>query len=124
MTDEERVRSLMGEISIAFIGRDGAALREIFDDSFTLLDPDGKVLSKDQWIADVENGDLTVQSVDSEAFDIQRVDENAFRVRGQLRMSARYSKGDWNGSFKYLGLYQKHDSGWKLVLSSAQRVTP
>lgn len=119
-TDEQRVRALMREISTAFIDRDAAALREIFDDSFTLLDPDGKVLSKEEWLADLENGDLVVESVESEEFHIQRLG-NAFSVRGQLRIRARYSRADWNGVFRYLGVYAKHPSGWKLVLSSAQR---
>jgi ketosteroid isomerase-like protein len=120
--DEAAVRARMGEISRAFIDRDVTTLAEIFDESFTLSDPYGNVVSKEQWLADVAAGDLAVESVDSDSFDIRPVGD-MFRVMGQLRLKAKYSKSNYNGTFKYLGVYTKHEDGWKLTLSSARRAT-
>ena len=122
MTDETHVRSLMGEISRAFIERDVATLGAIFDDSFAFTDPYGAVLSKEEWLADVAAGELTVESAHSDAFDIRPVDDATMRVRGQLTLRAHYSKSNYNGTFAYIGLYTKHGDEWKLSLSSARRV--
>lgn len=119
--EEAEVRKLMGEISRAFIERDVATLSEIFDDDFTLSEPSGDVVSKAQWLADVASGDLAIQSVQSNAFDIRRVGD-AYRVRGELTLRAQYSKSNYNGTFGYMGVYAKDGNRWKLVLSSARRV--
>lgn len=119
--DEVRVRALMSEISRAFIERDVNTLDQIFDESFTLTEPSGDVISKEKWLADVKSGDLRIESVESDAFDIRRVDESSYRVRGQLRIRAQYSKANYNGTFAYMGVYRRAHDGWKLVLSSARR---
>ncbi|HEY0141222.1 MAG TPA: nuclear transport factor 2 family protein [Thermoanaerobaculia bacterium] len=119
--DEARVRALMSEISRAFQEGDVKTLDGIFDESFTLNEPSGDVITKEKWLADVASGDLRIESVESDAFDIRRVDESSFRVRGQLRIRAQYSKANYNGTFAYMGVYRKDDTGWKLVLSSARR---
>ena len=119
--DELQVRTLMGEISRAFMSRDVQRLSEIFDDSFTLSEPSGMVVSRERWLADVASGDLVVQSVQSDQFDIRPAGD-AMRVRGQLTIRAKYSRADYNGTFKYIGVYRKQENGWKLSLSSARRV--
>jgi hypothetical protein len=112
----------MREISRAFIERDVATLGAIFDDSFAFTDPYGAVLSKEEWLADVATGELTVESTHSDAFEIRPVDDGTMRVRGQLTLRAHYSKSNYNGTFAYIGLYTKHGDEWKLSLSSARRV--
>lgn len=121
MTDEEHVRALMTDISRAFMEGDVKTLDAIFDESFTLTEPSGDVITKEKWLADVAAGDLRIESVESDSFDIRRIDESSFRVRGQLRLRARYSKANYNGTFAYMGVYRKHPEGWKLLLSSARR---
>jgi ketosteroid isomerase-like protein len=121
--EELQVRHLMGEISRAFIDRDVDTLATIFDDDFTLSEPSGAVVGKQQWLGDVASGDLVIESVESDAFDIRRVGD-AFRVRGKLTIRARYSKSNYNGTFGYMGVYAKNGDRWKLVLSSARRVQP
>lgn len=120
--DETRVRALMGEIARAFKERDVETLRTIFDDDFTLTEPGGDVIGKEEWLRDVASGDLTVTDVHSDSFDIRRVAETSFRVRGQLTIRACYARSNYNGSFAYMGVYTKHPDGWKLSLSSARRV--
>jgi ketosteroid isomerase-like protein len=119
--DEARVRTLMGTISQAFINRDVATLREVFDDDFTLVEPTGDVVSKEQWLDDVERGDLVIESVESESFEIHPAGDT-LSVRGVLKLRAKYSRNNYNGKFRYLGVYARRDGAWKLTLSSARRV--
>lgn len=119
--DNKRIRALMGDISRAFIERDVATLDGIFDADFTLSDPYGAIVGKEQWLADVASGALAIESVQSDAFELRRAGDEV-HVRGQLTLKARYSKSDYNGSFKYIGVYRKHGDAWKLLLSSARRL--
>jgi ketosteroid isomerase-like protein len=119
--DELHVRALMGAISTAFIKGDVATLRKILDDDFTVAEPGGDVRGKEEWLADVARGDLRIESVESESFDIRPVGDD-YRVAGQLRLRGNYSKSNYNGTFKYMGIYRKHADGWKLTLSSARRL--
>lgn len=63
-----------------------------------------------------------IESVESDDFDI-RAAGDVYRVKGQLRIRATYSRANYNGTFKYMGVYAKRDDGWKLTLSSARRVS-
>jgi len=118
--EEAEVRALMGAISRAFVERDVDTLSSIFADDFTVSDPSGAVIGKEEWLADVASGDLTVESVQSDAFDIRKVGDS-YRVKGQLQLRARYSRSSYNGTFTYMGVYSRHGDGWKLQLSSARR---
>jgi hypothetical protein len=46
------------------------------------------------------------------------VDDQTFRVRGQLTIRANH----YNGTFSYLGIYTKSHDEWRLSLSSTRRV--
>jgi hypothetical protein len=42
-------------------------------------------------------------------------------VLGEATLRGLYTKGDYNGAFRYMGVYTKQDGDWKLVLTSAER---
>ena len=98
-------------------------LDRVLADDFTYTDAAGVVGDKQRWLADVASGDLHFQSIASDALDVKRVDERQIRVRGQLTLRAKYSRSNYNGTFRYLGLFTNHGGEWKLLLSSA-RVVP
>ena len=120
-TDELNARFLMQEIARAAIERDMAALDRIFDDDFTLTDPTGAVISKDEWLGDIASGALIIEGVESESFDIRPVGDT-FRVKGRLRVASKSTKRSYAGTFDYLGVYTKHGDEWRLTLTSARRV--
>lgn len=121
--DEELVRGLMRETARAFLERDLAALDRVLAGDFTYTDAAGVVGDKQRWLADVASGDLQFESIASDALDVKRVDDHQIRVRGQLTLRARYTRSNYNGTFRYLGLFTNHGGEWKLQLSSA-RVAP
>jgi ketosteroid isomerase-like protein len=121
--DEARIRQLMGEISRAFIHRDVAALNEVLADDFTFSDPSGPVVNKAQWLSDLASGELTVEQVDHPGAMQLSHRGDAVIVRGEFILRARYTKSDYNGAFRYLGVYRKVGEDWKLQLTSADRST-
>jgi ketosteroid isomerase-like protein len=121
---EMEIRAAMAELARAFLTRDAAAIAAALDDDFTGSDPAGIVVSKERWVADVASGELVFTSIQSDEIELTHVDDESVRVRGQLTFAAHYSKSNYNGSFRYLGVYAKRGNRWKLLLSTARRVLP
>jgi hypothetical protein len=121
MTDETRqqeVREAMRELARALIERDVDVVGKLLDDGFTGCDAGGVIVSKAQWLADLENGELAFQSIESDGIDLEVFDD-AVRVRAQLTLRARYSRSNYNGSFRCLGMYIRRGEEWKLLISKA-----
>jgi ketosteroid isomerase-like protein len=118
--DEIQVRALMREILRAFREHDVAALDRVFADEFTFSDPSGPVISKQQWLADIASGNLVFDSIEAGDVEFRHLGDRAI-VLGQALIKARYTKGDYNGTFRYIGVYTRQDGGWKLELTSADR---
>ena len=118
--DELRIRALMGEIARACFERDVETLDRVFADDFTFTDPGGPVVSKEQWIADIASGALTFESIESNAFELRQSAGGIARVHGELTIRARYSKSNYNGTFRYMGVYTKQGDDWKLLVTSAR----
>jgi len=121
---EMEIRAAMAELARAFLSRDVAAIADALDDDFTGSDPAGIVVSKERWLEDVASGELVFQSIQSDEIEFTHVDDDSVSVRGQLTFAAHYSKSNYNGSFRYLGVYAKRGDRWKLLLSTAKRVAP
>ena len=62
---------------------------------------------------------LTFESIESNAFELRQTAGIA-RVHGELTIRARYSKSNYNGTFRYMGVYMKQSDDWKLLVTSAR----
>lgn len=119
---ELEIKAAMAELARAMLERDVDAVREALDDDFTGSDPGGVVVSKDAWVNDLASGDLTFESIQSDEIEFIDGGDDSVHVRGQLTFKARYTRSNYNGSFRYLGVYARRDGKWKLLLSTARRV--
>ena len=120
---ENEIKAAMGELARAFIERDLAAADAALADDFTGFDPGGVVVSKDRWLTDLANGELVFTSVRSDEIEFRHAPDGTVHVSGQLTFAARYTRSNYNGSFRYLGVYARDGDRWKLRLSTARRVT-
>jgi ketosteroid isomerase-like protein len=120
---ETEVRGAMRELARAFLESDVEALDETLDDDFTGYDPAGIIVSKARWLADVASGDLVFTSINADETQF-RHGADFVRVSGQMTFRARYSRSNYNGSFRYVGVYAKRGDKWRLLLSTARPVPP
>lgn len=120
---EDEIRAAMAGLADALIQRDVPRIAAALDDDFTGFDPAGIVVSKERWLEDVAGGDLQFTSITSDAIEFHHADDDTVRVSGQLTFRARYTRSNYNGSFRYLGVYARREGRWKLQLSTARRVT-
>jgi ketosteroid isomerase-like protein len=119
---EQAIRAAMGNLARAFIERDVELLNDSLDDDFTGFDPGGVVVSKERWLADLASGELVFHTIDSDEIEFLDGGDDTVHVRGQLTFTAHYTRSNYNGSFRYLGVYAKRGGKWKLALSTARRV--
>lgn len=117
--DEIRIRALMNEIARACFARDLVTLDRVFADEFTFIDPGGPIVSKEQWLEDIGSGALTFESIESNSFELRHHGDTA-RVHGELTVRARYSKSNYNGTFRYMGVYTRQGDDWRLLVTSAR----
>ena len=118
--DETRIRALEQALFGAFLERDVAALDSILAEDFAFSDPSGPVFSKEEWLRDLESGDLAFESIEPGELEIRHLG-NTILVLGQATLRARYSKSDYNGTFRYIDVYTKRGNEWVIVLTSAER---
>jgi len=118
--DREQIGFMMREFLRAFRERDTETLNQMMADDFTFSDPGGPVISKQQWLSDIENGELIFDSIEASQPEFKYLGDQVL-VLGQATLQARYTKGDYTGTFRYMGVYTRQNGKWKLELTSATR---
>jgi hypothetical protein len=78
------------------------------------------VVSKEQWLEDIAAGNLIFDAIEVTEPEFQHLGDRVL-VQGRATLRVRYSKSDYNGTFRYMGVYTKLGDDWKLTLTSAQR---
>ena len=119
--DEAAIREHMRDLYRAFREGDVETLDRVLADDFTFSDPNGPVMSKQRWLADIAAGNLVFESVETGPTTFQHLGDRAL-VEGEAKLRVRYTESDYTGVFRYLGVYAREGGEWRLVLTSAIRV--
>jgi ketosteroid isomerase-like protein len=119
--DEAAIREHMRDLYRAFREHDVATLDRVLADDFTFSDPNGPVMSKQRWLADIAAGNLVFEEVETGPVVFKHLGDRAL-VEGEATLRVRYTESDYTGTFRYLGVYAREGEGWRLVLTSANRV--
>jgi hypothetical protein len=122
MTGDEKtaaVRDAMRALATALLDGDVAVVAQLLDDDFTGTDASNVIVSRQQWLADLASGELRFESIQAGEIGLTPLDDSV-RVRAQLTFRAHYSRSNYNGSFRCLGLFAKRGDTWKLLLSNAR----
>ena len=120
-TDEAAIREHMRDLYRAFREGDVETLDRVLADDFTFSDPNGPVMSTPRWLADIAAGNLVFDSVETGPTTFQHLGDRAL-VEGEATLRVRYTESDYTGTFRYLGVYAREGEGWRLLLTSANRV--
>ena len=122
VADEAAIREHMRELYRAFREHDVATLDRVLADDFTFSDPNGPVVSKQRWLADIAAGNLVFDEVETGPITFQHLGDRAL-VEGDATLTVRYTESDYTGVFHYVGVYARDgEQQWRLVLTSARRV--
>ena len=116
--DEQQVRQLEHEWIEAFLQGDTETLDRILADDFIFTDPEGRLLTKPEWIADITSGELTFESIHIDDLQVRMYGDAAV-ANGRVTVKAQSKEGGFEGQYCYTDMYVKRDGRWQAVAEQA-----
>lgn len=110
---EQELRRANDEWVRALAEHDGAALENLIADDFVLAYPfEGD--DKGQFIADVVNGEIQVESLQARSVNM-RVSGSTGIVFGSETANWHYKGRDLSGPFRFVRVYSRQNGRWQIV---------
>jgi ketosteroid isomerase-like protein len=116
--DERELTRLEHEAHEAFLRNDSGTVSRILADDFIFTDPEGKFVTKAEWIADMESGELTFESIHMDDLRV-RVYGDAAVTNGRVTMKMRAKEGSVTSHYCYIAMYVRRDGRWQAVAEQA-----
>ena len=117
LEDEQELRRLNDAWVEALVGRDTGMLDRVMASDFVFIYPlDGD--GKDRFIADVQSGDLIVESLVRDNVDI-RIFENTAVISSIDNAKWRYKGHNILGYYRMINVYANRRGQWQLVTIQA-----
>ncbi len=116
--DEQAVRQMLGELSAALGGNNGAELDRIYADSFTFINENGVLTTKAQRLAAFKSGDIKFESAVFDDVNVRMYGKTAvatFRVTSKLRVNGK----DAGGQFNTTAVFVKMDGRWQEIAAQS-----
>ena len=120
--DEQQVRQLEHEWIDAFVRGNTETLDRILADDFIFTDPEGRLLTKAEWIADMTSGELTFESINIDELQVRMYGDAAV-ANGRVTVKARTKEGGFDGQYCYTDMYVKRGGRWQAVAEQATLLT-
>lgn len=117
-SDEQQVRQLEDQSHEAFLQGDTETLDRILADDFIFTDPEGRLVTKAEWITDMTSGELTYESIHIDDLQV-RIYGDAAVTNGRVTMKGLSKKGGFNERYCYTGMYVRRDGRWQAVAEQA-----
>jgi ketosteroid isomerase-like protein len=120
-SDHKDVLELEHKFLDACLGGDTRALDSILADDFVFTDPNGLTLTKSEWLDDLRTGHFKFESLGIDEIDA-RVKGDVATVEARVRIEARSRKAGYSGTYSAMDVYERRGEGWRLTLSSANKI--
>jgi ketosteroid isomerase-like protein len=119
--DEQAVRQVLDQISVALERSDIAALDRIYADSYTLVNESGELITKAPRLAAIKSGELKLESVGFDDVNVRMYGSTAvatYRVtqKGQLKGQSI------GGQLRATSTYVKMKGRWEVVAAQITRI--
>lgn len=120
--DAEELRDVEQRRLQALVDGDVAVAADLHADDYQLITPGGGILSKDEYLAGVESGELDYRAFEAASPVAVRVFNEAGVVRYQARIEIAFSGQFDSGLFWHTDFYERRDGRWQAVWSQATRI--
>jgi ketosteroid isomerase-like protein len=120
--DEQQVRQLEHEWVNAFIQGDTETLDRILAEDFIFTDPEGRLLTKAEWLADLKSGELNFESIHLDNLQVRMYGDAAV-ANGRVTVKAQSKEGGFNGQYCYTDMYVKRNGQWQAVAEQATQLS-
>jgi ketosteroid isomerase-like protein len=92
----------------------------LYHDDLIFNSPDGKVLSKTDDLEALGSGMLKIQEYNPSNCIIRVIDDTA-AVSVSIHIKARIAENGFEGDFKFLRIWKRKGTAWKVIAISGQR---
>jgi hypothetical protein len=106
----------------ALVACDFELARAMHADDYELITPGGRTMSKDEYLGDLETGEMRYDVFEAASPIRTRVVGAAGLVRYQARIRARFGDQLDTGVFWHTDYYEQRDGRWQAVWSHATRI--
>jgi hypothetical protein len=118
----DELRAIEHQRLRALVEANMATARVLHADDFELITPVGGTLSKEQYLRDVESGELDYLEWEPEEIRVKLYGDAAvIRYKAHLRVSVRRSAGQ-PVTFWHTDLYERRSGRWQIVWAHASLV--
>jgi uncharacterized protein (TIGR02246 family) len=106
----------------ALVRRDVATLARIWSDDYTFTNPQGRLLSKKERLANFTSRATALAGIENEGDVHVRVYGNTAVVTTRATLLGRYSGQASSGAYRSLHVWMKRDGRWQLVANQVTRI--
>jgi ketosteroid isomerase-like protein len=118
-SDEQQVMKLEHHVHEAFLQGDAETLDRILAEDFIFTDPEGRLVTKAEWMADMTSGAVTYDSIHQDDLQVRVYGDAAVTI-GRVTMKGRSAQeGDFHGQYCYTCMYVRREGRWQAVAEQA-----
>ena len=121
--DERQIKKIEHQWVDAIVKRDAAYLQKIEAPDFAMIDPGGKLVSKEEDIKTTTGGDLAFKSIKIESLKLRFYGDTAI-VNGSGKVQAHSKNEDLSGKYSWTDIFVKTNGEWKAVGAQITPVAP
>jgi ketosteroid isomerase-like protein len=98
----------------AIVAKDRAKIAGNMGEDFRIIDGDGNVENKQQFVAGILDPKLSIDPYTVEEFDVRLYGDIAL-LSGRTRMTGRFDGKPFESNYRYIDVYVKRRGTWQIV---------
>lgn len=118
---EQALRQIENEILTALLKSDTSALNRLWADEYSFTAPDGRVVTKENYIALIESGSLKYEVIKLEDLKVRVYGDTALAA-GRITVKGIVGTHIIDGQDRYLTVYVKRQGRWQQVATHSSRI--
>lgn len=119
---DTELKALEQQWSDAYMKGDSSVLKTVEAEDWTVVDPEGNVLTKAQDIKELEDKTFVVKTGSLSEVKVRMLGENHACVTGMSKSTGTYKGKEFSGDFRFLDLFEKKDGKWQAIMSQVTKI--
>jgi ketosteroid isomerase-like protein len=122
-TDVKTLTQLSDAWDKAIVAKNRTAVADNMAEDFRMIDGQGNVENKQQFVADILDDKLTIDPYTVEEFDVRLFGDTAL-LSGRTHMTGKHDGKAFESDYRYIDIYVRRDGAWKIVSVQITRFPP
>ena len=121
--DVARLTQLSNAWDKAIVAKEHAAIADNMAEDFRIIDGQGEIGDKKQFVADILDPKLTIDPYTVEEFNVRLYGDVAL-LSGRTHMTGKHDGQPFESNYRYIDIYVKRNGAWKIVSVQITRLPP